>query len=393
MIRSLLVCLLLMGTSVVYAQQFDPTGWTLLGMQKVKTERDRDTIAVGKYEGKFDQLQMVVSGADIELKSMTVVFGNGERFAPPLKHHFREGQRSRPIELPGDNRTIAKIELAYAAARPGDMATVSIYGRDRKGGGASTDAAARPQPQPQQAFDKKGWTRLGAGVVNGKRDRDSIRVGKAKGGFDQLTMVVDNSDLELNGFVIVFTNGKKWSPQVKHSFKEGQRTRVIDLPGKDRAIARIDLAYANTPGGGNAKVEVYARDVGRPAPPPFTPVVWEKKGWAFLGKVTVDGWKDRDRVAVRQAKPFSELMFVVAGSDVKLDKVTVTLGNNEKFEIEKNHSFKEGARIAPIDIPGKLRKVKAVDFAYTNLPGGGRASVEVWGRARNAPARGARAKP
>jgi len=380
MIRGLLVCLLLMATSAAYAQQFDPKGWVLLGTQMVKTERDRDVIPLGNQDAKFDELQMVVSGASIELKSLTVLFTNGEKFTPPLKHQFREGQRSKPIDLPGNNRSIAKIELVYGAARPGDTATVSIYGRDRRGNGtASTDGGpAKPQP----AFDKKGWTRLGAGVVNGKRDRDSIRVGKRKGGFDQLTMLVEGSDLELNDFSIVFTNGKKWSPHIKHTFKEGQRTRAIDLPGKDRTISRIDLAYANLPGGGPAKVEIYARDVGRPAPPPMTPVKWENKGWAFLGKVTVDGWKDRDRLTIRKGKPFSELMFVVTGSDVKLDRVIVTLGNNEKFETESGHTFKEGARIAPIDIPGKLRRLRSVDFAYTNLPGGGRASVEVWARAK-----------
>jgi hypothetical protein len=40
-------------------------------------------------------------------------------------------------------------------------------------------------------------------------------------------------------------------------FKEGSRTRVVDLPGDDRVIKAINLRYKNLPGGGRAKVEVW----------------------------------------------------------------------------------------------------------------------------------------
>jgi hypothetical protein len=75
-------------------------------------------------------------------------------------------------------------------------------------------------------------------------------------------------------------------------------------------------------------------------------------------------------------------MFVVAGSDVELRNVVITLGNGEKFEMPSSVVFREGTRTAPIDIPGKLRKIKSLEFAYANLPGGGRAQLEVWGRAK-----------
>jgi hypothetical protein len=46
---------------------------------------------------------------------------------------------------------------------------------------------------------------------------------------------------------------------VKHIFREGQRTRVIDFPGDERAIRYIDFKYRNLPGGGRAKVQVWAK--------------------------------------------------------------------------------------------------------------------------------------
>jgi hypothetical protein len=42
--------------------------------------------------------------------------------------------------------------------------------------------------------------------------------------------------------------------------------------------------------------------------------------------------------------------------------------------------FKDTSRTLPVDIPGKLRRIKFVDVKYANLPGGGRAYLEVWAR-------------
>jgi hypothetical protein len=361
----------------------DMTGWMLLGGQQVGGRKDRDTFTVGKYEGKFDQVQLNVLDSDLELLDMTIVFANGEKWSPKTKVSFKEGQRSRAIDLPGNDRTIAKIELTYANTAGGGKAYVEVYGR-AKNKNPGPMPPTMPQPQPA-SFDPTGWTLLGTQGVAGNRDRDTIRVGKKKGGFDQLTMVVTDSDLDLQDMTIVFTGGEKWSPKLKHTFREGTRSRVIDLPGKDRTITRIELLYANLPGGGKAKVELYGRDVGRPAPPPITPVVWENKGWTFLGKKTVDGWRDRDKLNVYSGAPYSEVMFVVTGSDVQLNNITINLGNGEKFEMPSSVTFKENTRTAPVDIPGKLRKIKSIEFAYANLPGGGRAQVEVWARAKRQP--------
>src|ERR1043165_7484480 len=234
-------------------------------------------------------------------------------------------------------------------------------------------------PPAPPAFDSKGWTMLGEQSVDGRRDKDTIKVGKYAGQFDQLTMVVLDSDLELRDFVIKFGDNDKerWSPNFKHVFKEGQRSRVIDLPGKDRVIKKIELSYANIAGGGKAKVQIWARDAGRKAPPEIKPFTWDNKGWTFLGKRTVDGWRDSDHMDVNDRNGYTEVMFVVPGSDVQLNNITITLGNKEKFNMPGSVVFKEGTRTSPIDIPGKVRMIKSVDFAYANLPGGGRAQVEV----------------
>lgn len=107
------------------------------------------------------------------------------------------------------------------------------------------------------AWESKGWVKLGERTVNGRVDHDTIAVGRYEGRYSKLTLVVEKSELELLSFNVTFGNGEKWAPEVKHYFKEGDRTRVIDLPGDERVIQKIDVTYRNLPHGGNAKLEVW----------------------------------------------------------------------------------------------------------------------------------------
>jgi hypothetical protein len=124
---------------------------------------------------------------------------------------------------------------------------------------------AERQPQdgvPARAgdgWDSTGWRLLGERSVTGRYDHDTITVGAYKGRFDKLSMVVLDSDLELIDLEVRFTAGRPYHPATRHHFKEGSRSRIFDLPGSDRIIRSIELRYRNVPGGGNARVQIWAR--------------------------------------------------------------------------------------------------------------------------------------
>jgi len=72
-----------------------------------------------------------------------------------------------------------------------------------------------------------------------------------------------DAEMELDDMVIGFRNGP-WRPGVKHYFREGSRTHVIQFPpapsgNPDRTIEYIEFLYRNLPGGGHARVQVWAR--------------------------------------------------------------------------------------------------------------------------------------
>jgi hypothetical protein len=102
---------------------------------------------------------------------------------------------------------------------------------------------------------------LGERTVDGRRrsDRDTIEVGRAEGKFRRVTVVVLDSDLEMIDMDIKFGRGENFHPEVRQVFNEGTRTRVIDLPGDDRVIKRIEFKYKNLPGGGKARVQVWGK--------------------------------------------------------------------------------------------------------------------------------------
>lgn len=255
---------------------------------------------------------------------------------------------------------------------------------------SAAQARRRPPPPPQPSFqwDSRGWTMLGEQTVSGRVDRDRINVGRYEGRFSKLTLVVLDSDLELQDFTIHFGDGTKYEPRLQHYFRENARTRVIDLPPNGGVINRIDLRYRNLPGGGRARVQVWGYKIDGapgPRPGPRPGPVWNNKGWELLGEQAVNGRVDRDRIRVGRAMgKFSKLMIVVLDSDLEMIDMEVKFRRGQSFRPAIAQYFRESTRTRAIDLPntyrGGDRTIETIEFRYRNLPGGGSARVQVWGR-------------
>jgi len=339
---------------------WDIRGWAFLGSRQVNGRYDHDRIEVSKYEGEFAKLTMAVEDSDLELIDFRIEFDDRTEFHPRLSHFFREGQRTRVIDLPPGKHAIHYIDINYKNTRGGGPASVEVWGL----------RSAAPAPA---AWDAKGWTKLGERTVDGRIDHDRIPVGRYEGRFSKLMLVVENSDLELIDFSVLFTRGGPWHPELQHYFKEGQRTRAIDLPGDDRAIRYIDFQYRNLPGGGRAKLAVYGM---REAP------VWDSKGWIMLGEQRVDSNReDTDKIQCSSENPkFSKLTLVVLDSDLEMIDLSIQFAHGEPYHPEVSAFFRENSRAKVIELPNYRRVIKWIEFKYRNLPGGGRARVQVWAK-------------
>ena len=237
---------------------WDPAGWELLGETWVEGKTDADRIHVGKKEGRFTSLMLVVENSDLEMLDMEIEFNNGQKVSPEVRQFFRENTRTRAIDLPGEKRFIKNVTFHYANLPGGGRARVALYGKLAADQGP-VHGGGGGGPVLKATFDPAGWELLGERIVQGKGDSDTIPVGKKEGKYTQLMVVVEDSDLEMHDMEITFGNGKKQKPAVKHFFREADRTRAIDLKGNTRFIKNIKFWYSNLPGGGRARVAVYGK--------------------------------------------------------------------------------------------------------------------------------------
>jgi hypothetical protein len=120
-------------------------------------------------------------------------------------------------------------------------------------------AERRDDARDKRVEAATGWDKLGERMVDGKADRDVIAVGKADGRFSAIQIKVEQSALELFDVVVTFGDGSTFAPPTRLVFKNGETSRVIDLPGDKRTIKKVEFKYANLPGGGRAQVELWGK--------------------------------------------------------------------------------------------------------------------------------------
>ena len=127
-------------------------------------------------------------------------------------------------------------------------------------GGCGHHSAERREVRGEPAADRRSdWTMLGERSVDGVRDRDVIEVGAREGRYRRIMLVVENSALELHDVVVTFGNGTHFEPHTRHVFGPETRSSVIDLPGDARVIRSVEFRYGNLPGGGRARMELWAQ--------------------------------------------------------------------------------------------------------------------------------------
>lgn len=108
---------------------------------------------------------------------------------------------------------------------------------------------------------RNGFTYLGERWVHGhgKQVHEAIGGLRGDGRFTTIMLVVENAPVEMTDVVVTFGDKERFSPPTKLVFGPDSTTREIPLPGGARVIRRVDFVFANFPGEGKAKVELWGR--------------------------------------------------------------------------------------------------------------------------------------
>ena len=230
------------GTLSVYGEQVrERENWELLGQQTVGFGVDRDVIRVGRREGRFEKIALEVSGNDIELLSVRVIYYHGPPQELAVREFIRAGGRTRPLDLTGGDRSIDRIELVYRS-RPGyrGQATVAVYGLQ---GGWSPPSGQPPPPPPPVAH----WEELGCQKASFGADHDTVNVGRQEGRFSAIRLRVDRADLMLMSLRVVYERGPPDEYQVNSRIRAGSESQPLGLRGERRSIRQVDMVYSSIP--------------------------------------------------------------------------------------------------------------------------------------------------
>ena len=212
--------------------------WVELGCQKVSLRVEHDVVRVGRAEGRFTAIRLFARGGDVEMLNLKVVYANGQPDDIQVRAILERGERTRPLDLRGRDRSIDRVEMVYRALpnRRDREPTVCIEGL--------ASQAAMPAPGPGPA----AWVELGCQQVSlfGK-DRDSVPVGRREGRFKAIRLNARGADVELINVRVIYANGEPDDLPTRQILRRGGQTPPMDLKGWERSIERIDLVYRTVP--------------------------------------------------------------------------------------------------------------------------------------------------
>jgi hypothetical protein len=123
-------------------------------------------------------------------------------------------------------------------------------------------AAAASSAFAQDRRDGK-WERLGCEEIGRRAGYDVISVGRREGRFSAIRLEAQGNSVSILDLKVVYANGAPDDIPVRSEINEGDKTRALDLRGRDRAIDRIQIVSKKDfrgPGRGKAQVCVYGRE-------------------------------------------------------------------------------------------------------------------------------------
>ncbi len=89
------------------------------------------------------------------------------------------------------------------------------------------------------------WRIIGERSVKFSSDKDVIRVG-GNDWYTKLKIKVVDAPLHISNFDVIFENGERFDVALRNDIPQGGESRVIDLPGAERRIDRIEFRYKST---------------------------------------------------------------------------------------------------------------------------------------------------
>ena len=102
--------------------------------------------------------------------------------------------------------------------------------------------------------------------------------------------------------------------------------------------------------------------------------------WETLGRSYVDGRRDRDNITVNSNESYRALQLEVTGGTIEFQRVVVHFESGADQEVEIRSRIPIGGRTRVIDLPGDRRRIRSVEFWYSQGRWRTRPSVTLLGQ-------------
>jgi hypothetical protein len=113
------------------------------------------------------------------------------------------------------------------------------------------------------------------------------------------------------------------------------------------------------------------------------PVMVQSGGYVLLGQREVHGRGQAVHEGIGGLKHdgrFSAIRLVVQNAPVELYDVAIMFGNGQVYQPGTRMTFGPGTETRDIPLSGGARFIRRVDFWFANIPGDGKALVQLWAR-------------
>ena len=94
--------------------------------------------------------------------------------------------------------------------------------------------------------DKDGWQKIEESIVDFEKEREEITL-VGSNSFAKLRLVVFDAAIELHDMEIYYENGRKQDVSLKRKMEEDERSRIIDVFGKESPITKVIFTYKTLP--------------------------------------------------------------------------------------------------------------------------------------------------
>jgi hypothetical protein len=229
------------------------------------------------------------------------------------------------------------------------------------------------------------WEQLGCARVGNRPDYDEITVGRREGRYKAIRLEARGNSVSVLDLKVIYANGDPDDIQVRTNIKEGDRSRGLDLRGRERAIDRIQIISKKDfkgPGRGRAEICISGlQNDDRGAGGGGGGGGGGRADWVELGCQSVGFLGDRDVIRVgRREGRFNAIKLNVSGNAVYMMDLKVVYANGAPDDIQVRSEIREGGETRPLDLRGYDRSIDRVELVYRAKPNfNGRARVCVSG--------------